>query len=108
MGRNIRNKRTGEIEYPNGCTNSGYICITAFVGLLMLALPFLHFLYFSDELPAGPLLLPAPCVLLSRDSRPVAGPSPVTLCVSVWPPAPLGWLGCAARRRPPEHAEGAS
>jgi len=60
MGRNIRNKRTGEIEYPNGCTNSGYICITAFVGLLMLALPFLHFLYFSDELPAGPLLLPAP------------------------------------------------
>ena len=50
MGR--VNRCTGEAEYRNGCTNFGYAISTASVGVLILALPTLHFLYFSDLPPA--------------------------------------------------------
>ena len=48
-----RNGCTGETEYPNGCTASGYILSTALVVILCVVVPVTHHFYFSNA-PTSP------------------------------------------------------
>ena len=47
-----RNGCTGETEYPNGCTASGYILSTALVVILCVVVPVTHHFYFSNAPPS--------------------------------------------------------
>ena len=47
-----RNGCTGELEYPNGCTTSGYACSAFLAATLCLGIPIAHLYFLSNASPA--------------------------------------------------------